>query len=261
MEITHGEAAGLARAYTAAWNTGAPEAVGVFFASDGSISINGGEPWRGRARVAEMAKGFLSEVPDLRLVCDGVRCAEFHIVYLWTFTGTHSITGNHLRVAGWEEWDIDEHFKIVTSRGWFDAQDYAQQIAGTRVTRQMVGAPPFCAVRPWRRARVEVTGQVNSGSDRNCDSESISAGIREVSHFRTQAHDHGNTRLTLRPFVRQRAGRRLPPGRVEMLRIIFERQPENGICCQTEAYRAFAFSPVAMTDRIGKKFLDDDSRT
>lgn len=131
MAITRGEATRLAQAYTAAWNTGAPEAVAEFFASDGSIVINGGEPWTGRARVAEMAKGFFSDAPDLRLVCDGVRCAGCHMVYLWTFTGSHSVTGNHVRVAGWEEWDLDANFKIVSSRGWFDAHDYARQTSGT----------------------------------------------------------------------------------------------------------------------------------
>ena len=130
MAITQREATELAQAYTAAWNTGAPEAVAEFFAVDGSIVINGGEPWIGCARIADMAKGFFSDVPDLRLVCDEVRCAGYHMVYLWTFTGTHSATRNHLRITGWEEWELNANFKIVSSRGWFDARDYAGQIAG-----------------------------------------------------------------------------------------------------------------------------------
>jgi hypothetical protein len=51
------------------------------------IVINRGEPWEGRARVAEMATGFFADVPDLKLVCDELRCAGDHVVYLWTFTG------------------------------------------------------------------------------------------------------------------------------------------------------------------------------
>lgn len=130
MAIALEKAVTLAHAYTAAWNTGAPEAVAEFFASDGAIVINAAEPWIGRTRVAEMALGFFSDVPDLRLVCDEVRCAGRHVVYLWTFTGTHAVSGNRLRVSGWEEWDVDSNFKIVSSRGWFDAHDFAQQIAG-----------------------------------------------------------------------------------------------------------------------------------
>lgn len=131
MALAPEAAAKLGEAYTAAWNTGSPHVVASFFASEGKIVINGGEPWTGRARIAEMAKGFFSDVPDLRLVCNETRPAGNHLVYLWTFTGTHSRTGKQLRVSGWEEWDLDADFKIVSSRGWFDADDYARQIAGT----------------------------------------------------------------------------------------------------------------------------------
>jgi catechol 2,3-dioxygenase-like lactoylglutathione lyase family enzyme len=50
-------------------------------------------------------------------------------IYLWTFTGTHAVTGNTLRVAGWEEWDMDAEQRVTSSRGWFDADDYARQTA------------------------------------------------------------------------------------------------------------------------------------
>lgn len=130
MTMAHRGVSALAEAYTAAWNTGSAQAVAGFFARDGSIVINGGEPWTGRARVAEMAEGFFSDVPDLRLVCDDVRCAGDHAIYLWTFTGNHAVTENPLRVSGWEEWDFNANLEIVSSRGWFDAEDYARQIAG-----------------------------------------------------------------------------------------------------------------------------------
>lgn len=130
MAVTLEEAVKLAEAYTAAWNTGSSQAVAEFFAPQGGIVINGGEPRSGRAGVREMAAVFFAEVPDLYLVCDGVRPAGDHIVYLWTFTGTHAGTKNPLRIAGWEEWDIDADRKIVSSRGWFDAADYARQIGG-----------------------------------------------------------------------------------------------------------------------------------
>jgi uncharacterized protein (TIGR02246 family) len=120
----------IARAYTAAWNTGSPEAVASFFAKDGQIIINRGDPWKGRAGVAEMAAGFYADVPDLTLVCDKVRRAGDHVVYLWTFTGTHSGTGNPLKVVGWEEWNFDADLKVKSSLGWFDAADYDRQAAG-----------------------------------------------------------------------------------------------------------------------------------
>jgi uncharacterized protein (TIGR02246 family) len=117
----------IAAAYTKAWNTGRAEAVAAFFAADGAITINGGKAWEGRDGVAEMAAGFFAAVPDLSLSCDGVRVSADHVVYLWTFTGTHSGTKQALTVAGWEEWDLDSSGLIRQSRGWFDADDYARQ--------------------------------------------------------------------------------------------------------------------------------------
>ena len=117
----------LARAYTAAWNTGKPDAVAAFFTSAGQIIINDGEPWLGRAGVAQMASGFFADVPDLALTCDGVRVAGNHVIYLWTFTGTHATSKRKLRVTGWEEWDLDASLNVVISCGWFDADDYARQ--------------------------------------------------------------------------------------------------------------------------------------
>jgi uncharacterized protein (TIGR02246 family) len=123
-------AAKLAEAYTAAWNSGSAEAVAAFYAEDGDIVINRGAPWRGRAGVAEMAAGFFADVPDLNLVCDGVRAAGDHVAYLWTFTGHHAGTRRPLRITGWEEWDLDAEGKVKASRGWYDAEDYARQVAG-----------------------------------------------------------------------------------------------------------------------------------
>lgn len=127
MTGTHEAARALAAAYTAAWNSGSPEAVASFYAQDGQIVINRGAPWAGWKGVADMAAGFFADVPDLSLTCDDVRFAGSHVVYCWTFTGTHSSTRNPLRVVGWEEWDLDADMKVVASRGWYDADDYARQ--------------------------------------------------------------------------------------------------------------------------------------
>ncbi len=129
MTSDPGKVQSMAAAYTAAWNTGRPEAVADFFAPEGQIIINGGTPWTGRAGVAEMASGFFADVPDLLLVCDGVRFAAGHVAYLWTFTGTHAGTGNPLKVVGWEEWDLAASGLVSLSRGWFDAESYARQTA------------------------------------------------------------------------------------------------------------------------------------
>lgn len=130
MPIEQGKVIDLARAYTEAWNSGSADAVAAFFADDAKIVINRGESWEGRARIAEMAARFYAEVHALRVFCDEVRAAGDHVAFIWTFTGTHAGTGNPLCVTGWEEWDLDRDLRVRLSRGWYDAEDYARQVAG-----------------------------------------------------------------------------------------------------------------------------------
>ncbi len=127
MTMTLDRLRSIAASYTEAWNSGQPESVAAFFSPDGTISINGGEPWRGIEGVANMAAGFFADVPDLRLVCDDVRASGNHAVYLWTFTGTHATTKRELTVSGWEEWDMDQTGLIGRSCGSFNSEDYARQ--------------------------------------------------------------------------------------------------------------------------------------
>jgi uncharacterized protein (TIGR02246 family) len=131
MAVRLDEALQLAAAYTNAWNTGSPDAVASFFAANGTIAINRGTPWTGRSGVAQMAAGFYADIPDLSLTCDGTRVAGDHVVYLWTFTGTHAGTKRRVSVSGWEEWDLDANRKVSSSLGWYDAEDYARQTTGT----------------------------------------------------------------------------------------------------------------------------------
>jgi len=130
MTISLADVKRIAKDYTAAWNSKDPAAVASFYAKDGEIIINRGEPWSGRARVQDMAAGFYADVPDLNLTCDDVRMSGTHVVYVWTFTGHDAKTGKPLTVPGWEEWEFDEDHKVKASRGWFDGEDYARQAAG-----------------------------------------------------------------------------------------------------------------------------------
>ena len=119
MPIDHDRMQQIADAYTAAWNSGSPDAVAAFHVPDGGIVINRGRPWEGRAGVAAMAAGFYADVPGLHLTCDGLRVADDHVVYLWTYTGTDARSGQPVRVSGWEEWDVDADLKVISSRGWY----------------------------------------------------------------------------------------------------------------------------------------------
>ncbi|MBE1284524.1 MAG: SgcJ/EcaC family oxidoreductase [Rhodobacteraceae bacterium] len=119
----------MAHNYAKAWSSGDPDAVASFYAEDGSIVINRGDPILGRAAVSEMAAGFYAEFPDLVVMLDHLRVAGDHVVFGWILEGTHSETGKTVRVPGWEEWDLNAEGKVAASRGWFDANEYDRQIA------------------------------------------------------------------------------------------------------------------------------------
>lgn len=120
----------IAADYTAAWNSKSAPDVAAFYAPDGQIVINNGDPWQGRDGVRDMALGFYADVPDLSLTCDDVRLSATHAIFVWTFTGHAADTGHPLNVSGWEEWDLNADNKVRFSRGWFDADDYARQASG-----------------------------------------------------------------------------------------------------------------------------------
>ena len=130
MPIDPKSLAQMAADYTAAWNSKSAEAVASFYAEDGQIIINRGEPWTGRDGIAAMANGFFADVPDMSLTCDEIRCAGTHAVYVWTFTGHDAKTGNPLTVSGWEEWELGDDLKVTASLGWYDSDDYARQVEG-----------------------------------------------------------------------------------------------------------------------------------
>lgn len=120
----------IAATYQDAWNSGQPARVAGCYAETGGITINRGTPWQGRAKVAEMAAGFYADVDDMTVILDDLRIAGDHVAFIWTFTGRHAVTGKALNVKGWEEWDLDADGKIAASLGWYDAADYARQVAG-----------------------------------------------------------------------------------------------------------------------------------
>ena len=115
--------------YAKAWCARSPEAVASFYAPDGQIRINGGDIYKGRAAIAHMAAGFYAAFPDLVVRCDDIRGAGQHAIFAWTLEGHHAETKKFVRVAGWEEWDLDEGLKVKSSLGWFDAAEYQRQIA------------------------------------------------------------------------------------------------------------------------------------
>jgi uncharacterized protein (TIGR02246 family) len=121
----------FAEAYTAAWNSQQPSRVADFYAADGVLIINGGEPSRGREGVTEAARAFMEAFPDLEIILDRLSRDGERVNYHWTLIGTHSGpggTGRRVRISGFESWIFDEAGLVLESLGTFDADDYERQL-------------------------------------------------------------------------------------------------------------------------------------
>jgi hypothetical protein len=59
---------------------------------------------------------------------DDVRKAGDNAIFVWTLEGTHSETGNFVKVGGWEEWLLSEDLLVRTSLGRYDAVEYDRQV-------------------------------------------------------------------------------------------------------------------------------------
>ena len=129
MTLDPNDIRNMAERYAEAWSSHSPEAIASFYEEDGEISINNGEFTVGRAAIAEMAKGFYSEFPDLVVHMDDIRTAGHNAIFVWTLEGKHSETGKSVKVRGWEEWTLSDNILVSSSLGRFDAMEYDRQVA------------------------------------------------------------------------------------------------------------------------------------
>ena len=60
----------FAQHYAEAWCSHNPERVAGFFAENGSLSVNDGPPALGRAAIAEIARRFMRDFPDMIVTFD-----------------------------------------------------------------------------------------------------------------------------------------------------------------------------------------------
>ena len=121
----------FAQRYAEAWGSQNPESVAAFFAENGALSVHGGPPAAGRAAIAEVAQGFMRDLPDMIVTMDDVTHESEGTKFHWTLTGTNTGpggTGKRLRISGYELWKIDEDGLIGDSRGHFDTAEYERQL-------------------------------------------------------------------------------------------------------------------------------------
>jgi predicted ester cyclase len=105
--------------------------VASFFAENGSLKVNDGPPAFGRVAIAEVARGFMCELPDMIVTMDDVTHTSDGTKFHWRLTGTNTGpggTGKRLRISSYELWKIDEDGFIAESKGHFDSAEYERQL-------------------------------------------------------------------------------------------------------------------------------------
>jgi predicted ester cyclase len=125
------ELAEFARRYAEAWCSQNPESVAAFFAENGSLSVNDEPPAVGRAAIAEVARGFMRDLPDMVVTMDDVTRNADGTKFHWTLTGTNTGpggTGKRVRISGYELWKIDNDGLVAESKGHFDSAEYERQL-------------------------------------------------------------------------------------------------------------------------------------
>lgn len=123
----------FAEAYTAAWCSRDAARVALFYAVEGSLSVNDAAPAVGREAITAVAQEFMTTFPDLQVFLDELRPEDEGVIYHWTLTGTNTGrggTGRAVCISGFEIWLIGANGLIAHSRGHFDSLDYQRQLAG-----------------------------------------------------------------------------------------------------------------------------------
>ena len=129
MNVT--ELTEFATRYATAWSSQDPVAFGTFYAENGSLTVNDGEPSVGRDAVVETARAFMTGFPDMVVRLVELRPEGSRVVFHWHWTGTNTGpdgTGNAVDLRGYEEWTLGDDGLIVESLGHYDEAEYQRQL-------------------------------------------------------------------------------------------------------------------------------------
>lgn len=121
----------FAERYAAAWSGGDPAHFASFYAENGMLRINDGEPAVGRAAIEATARSFMASFPDMRVELVEVRREGERVIFEWHWTGTNTGpggTGAAVDLHGYEAWKLDEDGLIAESLGHLDEDEYARQL-------------------------------------------------------------------------------------------------------------------------------------
>jgi steroid delta-isomerase-like uncharacterized protein len=121
----------FASRYAAAWSSQDPASLASFYAVNGSLAVNAGNPSVGRAAIAATAGEFMDAFPDMVVSMDKVIREVSDVAFHWTWTGTNTGpggTGKVVRISGYEEWTLGADGLIVESKGHYDEVEYQRQL-------------------------------------------------------------------------------------------------------------------------------------
>jgi hypothetical protein len=121
----------FAKRYAEAWCGRRPEKVSAFFAENGSLKVNNGAHAVGRAAIAEIARDFMRDLPDIIVTLDKLEPRGEATAFHWTLIGTNTRPGGtekRVRISGYELWKIDNDGLIRESKGRFDPAEYERQL-------------------------------------------------------------------------------------------------------------------------------------
>lgn len=123
----------FANRYGEAWSSQDPEQLASFYAEDGSLNVNSGEPAVGRVAIAVMAGAFMEAFPDMVVRPDRVEQTGSRVTFHWIWTGTNTGpggTGRSVRISGCEVWTLNADGLIQASDGHYDEAEYQRQVSG-----------------------------------------------------------------------------------------------------------------------------------
>jgi hypothetical protein len=131
MEVLNG----FASRYAAAWSSQEPSKLASFYAENGRLQVNDGEPSVGRDAITQKARSFMSAFPDMVVELDELRRVGDRVQFHWRWTGTNTGpggTGNAVDLRGFEQWTLDDDGLILESLGHYDAAEYLRQVNAVR---------------------------------------------------------------------------------------------------------------------------------
>jgi predicted ester cyclase len=121
----------FAKHYAEAWSSHNPERVAAFFAENASLKVNDDAPAIGRTAIAEIARGFMRDFPDMIVTFDKLEPRGDTTAFHWALIGTNNGpggTGNRIRISGYKLWKISDDGLIAESKGHFDTAEYERQL-------------------------------------------------------------------------------------------------------------------------------------